>query len=207
MMRQSRANFLVLSLLTWLFVPVGGSHAAIVVFGVETSPGSYTFTFEQQAGTDPIQTKGFIPLNFAFDASNFTVTPGSPTGTISDGTVDLTPALTGWSDPTGTASAFDPNLIAGGTTITAASSTTGIDFATVEVNWRFTSAEFFGGTPLTGRVMAVSSIPEPSTFGLLALTSATLMMTRRRRSKQAAKLASSLRPDQRLSLGQNRSDQ
>ena len=175
-MPQSRSILFLCSAAIWLLIPASQSDAAIAVFGDETSPGNYSFTFQQVAGIDPIQTKSFVPINFTFDETTFTVNFGSPTGTISDGTVTLNPGGTGWAD-SGAANSFNPNLIIGGTTITA-TSTAGIDFANTVVNWRFTSAEFFGGTPLTGRVFAV---PEPSFAGMLFLSSAVLLARRRTR--------------------------
>lgn len=168
--------------LTFLLLTPQLGSAAITVFGLESAsnPGTYTFTFAQESGVDPIQNRGPIPLNFAFDSTSFAIEAGSPTGSITDGTTTLTAALTGWSDPTGAALSIDPNLIVSPSSVITARSTPGIDFNTTNVEWRFTSAEFFAGAPLVGFVQQATAIPEPSCALALSGLGALLMLRRRR---------------------------
>ncbi|OYP36006.1 PEP-CTERM sorting domain-containing protein [Rhodopirellula sp. MGV] len=149
--------------------------AGLIVSGIETTPGLYTLSFSQDATTNPIQTRGFINMNFTID-NGLIVDFGSPTGTLTDGTTTFTPDLTGW---TGTATdfSFNPNLLTTPPSSVTFTSTPGIDFSVTNVTWRFTSDEFFNGAPLTGRIQQGTTtggggggnVPEPSSFAILAI--------------------------------------
>ena len=152
---------------------VSTARAGLIVTGTETSAGNYSFVFSQAGPLDAVQTKTFIPLNFAITMPG--IVAGSMTGSLADGATTLSAALFGWTDLTGTAASFNPNTILGAVSLQAAA---GFDFSSGLATWNFASVEM-----LTGVIQAgTAPMPIPSTLAIFGIGIIGLLRSRRGRS-------------------------